>query len=116
MLDSKDEKMNKMENLAKEVLKLSRNTLLVNLRFLDRALSQFEYISVPESTIMTDGRNILFDPKHILACYKTEKERTVRDYLHIVMHCVFRHMYMDPALNRLHWDLSCDISVEYMIT
>ena len=116
MLDSKDEKMNKMENLAKEVLKLSRNTLLVNLRFLDRALSQFEYISVPESTIITDGRNILFDPKHILACYKTEKERTVRDYLHIVMHCVFRHMYMDPALNRLHWDLSCDISVEYMIT
>ena len=42
MLDRKDEKMNKMENLAKEVLKLSRNTLLVHLRFLDRALSRFE--------------------------------------------------------------------------
>ena len=64
---------------------------------------------------MTDGRNILFDPKHILGCYKTEKERTVRDYLHIVMHCIFRHMYKDPALNRRHWDLACDIAVEYMI-
>ena len=30
------------ERLAREVLTLSRNTLLVNLRFLDAALSMFE--------------------------------------------------------------------------
>lgn len=32
----------KLNNLARDVLLLSRNTLLVNLRFLDMALSQFE--------------------------------------------------------------------------
>ena len=110
------EKAEKWNKLARDVLILSRNTLLVNLRFLDAALSQFEFFPIEESTMLTDGKHILYNPRHILECYKTAKEIPVRDYLHIVMHCVFRHMYMDPKLNRPYWDLACDIAVENMIT
>ncbi|MBR6622089.1 MAG: hypothetical protein IKK90_06360 [Bacteroides sp.] len=110
------ERQEKLNKLARDVLTLSRNTLLVNLRFLDAALSQFELISIEESTLLTDGRHILYNPRHILDNYKREKEIPVRDYLHIVMHCVFKHMYMDPSLNRPYWDLACDIAVEYVIT
>ena len=112
-MTDKQEKVNK---LAWDVLILSRNTLLVNLRFLDAALSQFEFFPIEESTLLTDGKHILYNPRHILECYKTAKEIPVRDYLHIVMHCVFRHMYMDPKLNRPYWDLACDIAVENVIT
>lgn len=110
------EKAERLNKLAKDVLILSRNTLLVNLRFLDAALSQFEFFPIEESTLLTDGKHILYNPRHILECYKTAKEIPVRDYLHIVMHCVFRHMYMDPKLNRPYWDLACDIAVENVIT
>ena len=110
------EKQEKLNQLAKDVLHLSRNTLLVNLRFLDMALSQFTYHEVEDNTLLTDGKYLLYDPKHILRCYKSAKEIPVRDYLHIVMHCVFRHMFMDPTLNRVYWDLACDIAVENMIT
>lgn len=110
------EKAEKLKRLAKDVLILSRNTLLVNLRFLDAALSQFEFFPIEESTLLTDGKHILYNPRHILENYKTAKEIPVRDYLHMVMHCVFRHMYMDPSLNRPYWDLACDIAVENMIT
>jgi len=110
---SNAEKLNK---LAKDVLILARNTLLVNLRFLDAALSQFELLPIETDTLLTDGKHILYNPKHILQCYKTAKEIPVRDYLHMVMHCVFRHMYMDPTLNRTYWDLACDIAVEHVIT
>ena len=113
MTSEKTEKLNK---LAKDVLILSRNTLLVNLRFLDAALSQFELFPIEESTLLTDGKRILYNPKHILENYKTAKEIPVRDYLHMVMHCVFKHMYMDPSLNRPYWDLACDIAVENVIT
>lgn len=106
----------KEETLAREILLLSRNTLLVKLRFLDMALSQFELIPTGESTILTDGKRIFFNPRHVLENYKLAKEIPVRDYLHIVMHCVFRHMYMDPSLNRPYWDLACDIAVENVIT
>lgn len=105
-----------LHNLALDVLKLSRNTLLVNLRFLDMALSQFTYHEIMDNTLLTDGKYLLYNPKHILRCYKSAKEIPVRDYLHIVMHCVFRHMFMDPTLNRVYWDLACDIAVENVIT
>lgn len=110
------EKQEKLNKLAKGVLILSRNTLLVNLRFLDEALSQFELLPIETDTLLTDGKHILYNPKHILQCYKTAKEIPVRDYLHMVIHCVFRHMYMDPTLNRTYWDLACDIAVEHVIT
>lgn len=110
------EKQEKLNKLARDVLILSRNTLLVNLRFLDAALSQFEMFPIEESTLLTDGQHILYNPRHILENYKAAKEIPVRDYLHIVMHCVFKHMYMDPTLNRPYWDLACDIDVENVIT
>ena len=109
-------KAEKMNALAREILTLSRNTLLVNLRFLDAALSQFTWVSTPGETLLTDGKHIFYGPEHVLRCCKAGKELPVRDYLHMVMHCVFRHMYMDPSLNRPYWDLACDIAVENVIT
>lgn len=110
------EKQEKLNKLVYDILLISRNTLLVNLRFLDMALSQFDLFPIEESTLLTDGKHILYNPKHILQNYKIAKEIPVRDYLHIVMHCVFRHMYMDPNLNRPYWDLACDIAVENVIS
>lgn len=113
MNDERNEKLNK---LALEVLRLSRNTLLVNLRFLDSALSRFEYIPTNESTLLTDGEHLLYNPEHVLKRYKHEKERPVRDYLHVVFHCIYRHMFMDPSLDRPLWDLACDSAVENIIS
>lgn len=111
-----EKQLNKAEKLAEEVLILSRNTLLVNLRFLDAALSQFEMKPVGESSMLTDGHFLLYNPKHVLSNFKHQKEAVVRDYLHIVMHCVYRHMFMDPTLDRPLWDLATDIAVENVIT
>ncbi len=111
-----NENSQKLDTLAREVLTLSRNTLLVNLRFLDAALSMFEYFPIEESSLLTDGQHLLYNARHVLERYKSEKEAPVRDYLHVVMHCVFRHMFMDPNLDRPVWDLACDIAVENMIT
>ena len=105
----------KIDQLAKDVLILSRNTLLVNLRFMDMALSQFDLFPIETDTLLTDGKHILYNPKYVLRCYKTAKEIPVKDYLHIVLHCVFCHMFVDPALDHAYWDLACDIAVENVI-
>lgn len=104
------------EALAREILLLSRNTLLVKLRFLDMALSQFELVPVEKYTLMTDGGHIFFRPRHVLQSYKRGREIPVRDYLHMVMHCVFRHMFTTSSLDRPYWNLACDIAVENAIT
>lgn len=110
-----EDKKGKIEKLAKDILILSRNTLLVNLRFLDMALSQFKLVPIECSTFLTDGKHIFYNPSYILKCYKTEKEVMARDFLHIVLHCVFKHMYTNPNLEHTYWDLACDIAVENMI-
>lgn len=110
------DKQEKRNQLARDVLLLSRNTLLVNLRFLDMALSRLELFTSDKGTLQCDGKYLIYNPTHVLQCYKNGKEIPVRDYLHIVMHCVFRHMFMDPTLNRVYWDLACDIAVENVIT
>ena len=103
-------------HLAREVLLLSRNTLLVNLRFLDMALSQFQYSPYPLISVTgTEGRYILYNPKELLLKYKDEKEEMTRCYLHMVFHCVFRHMYIHSLVDQQKWNLACDIAVEAII-
>lgn len=111
-----NEQLEKMDKLARDILILSRNTLLVNLRFLDAALSQFKYIRCDESTLLTDGHYLLYNPIHVLQCYKLAKEIPVRNYLHMVLHCIYRHMFINPDINRPLWDLACDMAVENIIT
>ena len=110
-----EEQQKQLDKLARDVLILSRNTLLVNLRFLDVALSQFRLVSY-DGSFATEGRHICYNPIEILKRYKNEKEASVRDYLHLVMHCIFRHMFMNLNLDRPCWDLACDIAVEYSIS
>ena len=110
-----EEQQKQLDKLARDVLILSRNTLLVNLRFLDSALSQFKLVPY-DGSLATEGRHICYNPIEILKRYKNEKEVSVRDYLHLVMHCIFRHMFMNPSIDRPCWDLACDIAVEYSIT
>ncbi len=107
-------KYHQMDQLAREVLTLARNTLLVNLRFLDMALNQFVPKAYP-GTLATDGQHLFYDPYYVLSAYKAEKTRSVRDYLHIVLHCVFRHLFTGEQVDRRCWDLACDIAVENAI-
>jgi len=96
-------------------MKLDRNTLLVNLRFMDMALSRFTLLEHEGVPFATDGQYLVYDPVHILKVFKEEKNASVRDYLHVVMHCVYRHMYIHSLVDNDLWDLACDIAVEKTI-
>ena len=102
--------------MARDVLDLSRNQLLVNLRFLDAALSRFVRAEIKGIPLATDGRSLVYDPIHIIRCYQDDRTVPVRDYLHVVLHCVFRHMFVHTLVSHTTWDLACDIAVEYTIT
>ena len=102
------------DGLAREVLDLARSTLLVHLRFLELALSRFTPASYP-GTLATDGQRLYYDVYYLLNAYRQEQNRPVRDYLHMVLHCVFHHLFTGPGLDRRCWDLACDIAVEAAI-
>ena len=101
--------------LAEDILALSRNTLLVNLRFLDRALSCLSFEKGEGWKFATDGRCLYYDAWHILMRYKAEQSVVCRDLLHALLHCVFRHSFVGEEIDRARWDLACDVAVEHTI-
>lgn len=114
MLDALEQQA-EADRLAREILKLARDTLLVNMRFLDATLCHFEPIPGGTDRIATDCSRLAYDPMHVLRTYKAEKETIVRDYLHMVFHCILHHPFVNVAVNRPCWDLACDIAVENAI-
>ena len=114
---SEQEKQKKTETIASEILQMSKNKLLVNLRLMDMALNQFRIFPKPEATPFTasDGNVYLYDPGHILKAYMLDENLPIRNFLHTVLHCVFKHFFVGTLVDQKMWDLACDIAVESTI-
>lgn len=109
------EKEEKIKKLALEVFNLARNTILVNFRFLDAAINEVKLIPNNDFTLLTNGEYFSYNPIYVLQEYKKEREKIQHDYLHMLIHCIFRHMYVHTMVDQDLWNLSCDIATEKMI-
>ena len=106
----------KIDKLAIDVLALSRNTLIVDLRFMNRAISMLKPVKLEGfNNVAVDGESIGYDPIFVLESYKSNKNLSTRQYLHMVFHCVFQHFYVSTLVNQDAWSLACDIAVENSI-
>ena len=106
----------KASAVAGEVLSQVRNTLRMHLRFLDGALNRLETALHAEIPFATDGQTLYYEPFYLLKRYKKEPDAVTRDYLHVLLHCLFRHMFLHSKVERMYWDLACDITVEAVIS
>lgn len=110
------EKADKISELAYKVIRLAHDGLLVNMRFLDVALSQLRLEERREmGGFAFDGATLYYDPQILLAAYKKEPAYVVRLYLHVLLHAVFFHSFQTDKLEREYWDLATDIAVEHTV-
>lgn len=106
----------KWEQLGCKVLTASRNELYLSMRFLDTAFSKLNY-QMDQRTFYagTDGETILFNPRFLTERYEYDRKLVNRSYLHMILHCLFCHMYQREERDEQLWNLSCDITTEYLI-
>lgn len=106
-----------LEILGKKIWNASRDELYLGMRFLDVALSSFAYqMDTRVSPFGTDGAVLYFHPQQLGGLYRQNRILVNRSYLHMVYHCVFRHIWKDyQAVSIRLWNLSCDIAVEHLI-
>lgn len=103
----------KIANLAGEILRLSRDSILMNMRFLDVALSRMEPVPKPGLKGMgTDGRKLFYDDVFVLRRYKSEPAYLSRCCLHSLLHLVFYHPFRYADVEEKYWDVAADIAVE----
>ena len=105
----------KIDQLAIEVLRFARSEILVNLRFFNRALARIEFLPAA-TTIATNGKQLFYDPIYVLREYQIDQKRISRTYLHVVLHCVFQHMFVSSTIDQDLWNVACDIAVEATIS
>ena len=110
------ENKERLTRIGNAILAASRNELYLSMRFFDLALSGLGYqMNLNTATIATDGVNILYNPTYLQRQYVDDMIQLNRTYLHMVLHCLFRHPFhrgdRDPAL----WDVACDIAVESIL-
>lgn len=111
------DKLKRAEEIAVQILKYSRNELLVSLRFMDLALCKLEYRMENLNSVATDGKYLYFNPKHIFLLYETGSSELNHTYMHTVFHCIFYHPFVNKTIDDpVLWDLACDIAVEGIIS
>lgn len=106
--------------VASEVLNFSRQRTLVNMRFLEPAIrmlteSPSKCMRNRSYGMGTDGKNLYYNPEYVLRAYQKEKGFVSRMYLHLVVHGIFRHFFVNLQIEQRKWDLACDMATEYII-
>lgn len=102
--------------MAKKVFAAIRGELYLALPYMNAALCALTPAEQDTLTAFaTDGARLCFAPGWLLGLYRKNHAYLPRAYLHSVLHCVFRHLWLrgsrDPAL----WGLACDIAVEHTL-
>lgn len=114
MLDATGELAEQLERIGTQILNASRAELYFGMRFLDVALSSFDYqMNTEIAPFGTDGRSIFYHPQLLGGMYRRNRIQVNRGYLHMVYHCIFRHIV--KPVNGNVWELSCDIAVEHLV-
>lgn len=110
-----NEQESNLSSLAREVVELGRNQLIMNMRFLDLAVSRLSWKENDRLPLATDGRLVVYQPAKVLKMFREDRNAFTHAYLHVLMHCVLRHMYVRKTIRKELWDLACDVAVEHLV-
>lgn len=106
-----------LERVGKELLSEVQTELCLAMPFLTPALGSLSFVmDNGVSTIGTDAETLRFHTSWLLAAWIEKPYLIDRTYMHLVLHCLFRHMFgLSEHENAELWNLSADISAESLL-
>lgn len=117
-LSENTQREQEMQKLTARIWGLSKDKLLVNLRFLDVALSSLRF--TPEAGTgmvccdvnMPEAATVFYDPAVVIRLYKKNPGNVIRLHLHMLLHCIFSHSYKYDRVEQELWDVAVDMAAE----
>ena len=103
--------------IGQEILFTARNELYMNLPYLDVALCalRFQPGGGVTLSVATDGDVLYYDGGYLAERYLRSRVLTNRAYLHVILHCMLRHLAKKRGKLPELWDLACDVAVESIL-
>ncbi len=91
------ERENLLSELGGDILSNARNELYMKMRFLGTGLFHFKFAAddgmIPAGT---DGEILFFNKESIPQLFREDRRRVNRLYMHILIHCLFCHLFVRP--------------------
>lgn len=104
------------EDTAGKILTFLRHELYMDLRYMEPALSALSYRNMEGLlTFATDGVHLYYAMEPLFRVFRKNTAFLERAYLHAILHCVFRHLWLTGRRSRRLWNIACDIAVEMVI-
>ena len=119
-INTKNKEERDWEKTGIKVLDMAKQELFLGMRYMFLALNMLGYKADRRIRfVATDGSFLYYNPVLLIENYKKNPTDVNRAYLHMIMHCLFRHIYdaekyKDEDDIQL-WNLSCDICAEYLV-
>lgn len=111
---SDKEQLNNKIKLAEKIIAAAQDKIVANMRFMDSAV--FALKNVPDArSMMTDGNAVHYSCEDIFERTSSGLSNFTHDYMHVLLHCVFKHYFIKGKVNKLFWNLATDIAVEELI-
>lgn len=106
----------KLNRICQEIWSFTQSQLHLEMRQFDRAIYAF-YLMKNETTAFwgTDGTSIYYNEKYVIESYEKGQIYLNRGYVHMMLHCLFGHLFHRNGRLIDYWNLACDIVVESII-
>lgn len=102
--------------LSTKILDSAKQELFIAMRYLFAPLNLLNYErNRMISFVATDGEKLYYNPMQLIRRYQDSQVSINRTYIHMVFHCMFKHVYEKDVRDEEIWNLACDIAVEYLI-
>ena len=102
--------------MALKILTLLEDQLYLDFRYLDSSMAALEPVCRRELNAMaTDGIHLFYSPDQLLRVFPSNPVFLNRSCLHLLFHCLFRHLFFRGKREPQLWSLACDITVEWII-
>ena len=103
--------------IGQDILFAARNELYMNLPYLDVALCSLRFQPGGGVTLSlaTDGETLYYDGAFLAERYLRSRTAVNRAYLHVLLHCMLRHIFKKRGKVPELWDLACDAAVESIL-
>ncbi|MEE8886175.1 MAG: VWA-like domain-containing protein [Eubacteriales bacterium] len=106
-----------IDAIGKRILNYVRSELFLSMHFMGPALSSLDYVmDLSTKTVGTDAVYIRFNPTYLMTVWLEHPYILDRTYMHMLMHCLFRHMFGAKQHDDVElWDLCTDIAAESVV-
>ena len=106
-----------LNSVCDRILQTLRAELCVSMRFLGPSLDALPgRMDLTTRTIGTDAAFLRFHPNYLMQEFVAHPYRLERAMLHMLLHCLFRHMYAPQKKGEEElWNLAADVAVESVL-